>query len=112
VTYRSRPKPKTAAPANKRMSDSINIKHLATLARLSLDEKAVATATQDLHKIIEMIDTMQAIDTEGVEPMAHPLDATQRLRDDVVTEEVDAARFQANAPSTAEGYYLVPRVVE
>ena len=94
------------------MSDSINITHLATLARLSLDENATARAQQDLHNIVDMIDAMQAIDTEGVEPMAHPLDATQRLRDDVVTEEVDAAQFQANAPSTEDGYYLVPRVVE
>jgi len=94
------------------MPDSINITHLATLARLSLDAKATARAAQDLHRIIDMIDTMQAVDTEGVEPMAHPLDATQRLRDDVVTEEVDQARFQASAPSTEDGYYLVPRVVE
>jgi aspartyl-tRNA(Asn)/glutamyl-tRNA(Gln) amidotransferase subunit C len=94
------------------MSNSINIAHLATLARLSLDENARALAERELHNIIDMIDTMQTIDTEGVEPMAHPLDATQRLREDVVTEIVDAATFQATAPSTEDGYYLVPRVVE
>lgn len=94
------------------MSDGINIAHLATLARLSLDENAATRAKQELHNIIDMIDAMQAIDTEGVEPMAHPLDATQRLREDVVTEEVDVAAFQATAPSTEDGYYLVPRVVE
>ncbi len=94
------------------MSDTIDIAHLANLARLSLDESAAAQAEQDLHNIIDMIDTMQAIDTEGVEPMAHPLDATQRLREDRVTEVVDPAEFQAAAPSTEDGYYLVPRVVE
>lgn len=94
------------------MSDSIDIVHLARLARLSLDETATTKAEQDLHNIIAMIDVMQAIDTAGVEPMAHPLDATQRLREDQVTEVVDAAEFQATAPSTQDGYYLVPRVVE
>ena len=68
------------------MSDSINIPHLATLARLSLDEQEVSLAHADLTNIIAMIDAMANVDTEGVEPMAHPLDATQRLRDDVVTE--------------------------
>lgn len=94
------------------MSDSINVNHLATLARLKLDADATAHAEADLHNIIGMIDQMQAIDTEGVTPMAHPLDATQRLRDDNVTEQIDVATFQTVAPATEDGYYLVPRVVE
>ena len=94
------------------MSDSIDIPHLAALARLSLDADSVVHAEQDLLNIIAMIDQMQAIPTDGIEPMAHPLDATQRLREDIVTEEVDLAAFQAQAPSTEQGYYLVPRVVE
>jgi len=94
------------------MSDSINIAHLATLARLSLDTQTAVHAEQDLRNIIAMIDEMQSIPTDGIEPMAHPHDASQRLRADVVTEEVDAAHFQANAPETEQGYYLVPRVVE
>ncbi len=94
------------------MSDSININHLATLARLKLDAEAAPRAEADLHNIIGMIDQMQAIDTEGVTPMAHPLDATQRLRNDEVTEQTDVAAFQAVAPATEDGYYLVPRVVE
>ena len=94
------------------MSDTINISHLATLARLSLDDAAARRAEADLHNIIGMIDQMQAMDTEGVEPMAHPLDATQRLRADEVTEAVDVEHLQACAPDTEDGYYLVPRVVE
>ena len=94
------------------MSDTINIAHLATLARLSLDAQASAHAQQDLVNIIAMIDRMQAVPTDGIEPMAHPLDATQRLREDVVTENVNPAEFQANAPAVEQGYYLVPRVVE
>jgi aspartyl-tRNA(Asn)/glutamyl-tRNA(Gln) amidotransferase subunit C len=94
------------------MADNINIPHLARLARLSLDAQAQTQAAEDLQNIIAMIDAMQAIPTDGVEPMAHPLDATQRLRKDEVSEDVARAQFQAVAPSTEDGYYLVPRVVE
>lgn len=89
-----------------------DIDHLARLARLNLDTNARDHAQQDLGRIIAMIDAMQAVDTQGVEPMAHPLDATQRLRQDSITEKVDVAKFQETAPETSQGYYLVPRVVE
>ena len=92
--------------------DAIDIHHLARLARLSLNEAETADARQDLVNIIAMIDEMQTVDTEGIAPMAHPLDATQRLREDRVSEEVDVATFQQNAPAAEDGYYLVPRVVE
>jgi len=94
------------------MVDRIDISHLATLARLSLDEAAQTRAAADLHNIIAMIDAMQAIPTDDIEPMANPLDATQRLREDQVTESVERELFQAVAPATEDGYYLVPRVVE
>ncbi len=94
------------------MADSIDIEHLARLARLSLSADATTRARSDLGNIIAMIDKMQAIDTSGVEPMANPLDATQRLRPDVVDEEPDRDALQAPAPETQDGYYLVPRVVE
>ena len=94
------------------MADSIDIAHLARLARLSLDDAGQQRAAEDLHNIIAMIDAMQAIDTDGIEPMANPLDASQRLREDRVTETVQRDDFQSVAPETADGYYLVPRVVE
>ncbi len=94
------------------MPDTPNIDHLTHLARLSLDAQARQAARQKLTDIIAMIDPMQSVDTEGVEPMAHPMDATQRLRNDQVTEEIDRSRLQAGAPEVASGYYLVPRVVE
>ena len=72
-------------------------------------EKQIGT---ELHAIIEMINTMQAIDTQGVEPLSHPLDSTARLRCDEVTESPNPTHFQSGAPSTADQYYLVPRVVE
>ncbi|MEQ8691186.1 MAG: Asp-tRNA(Asn)/Glu-tRNA(Gln) amidotransferase subunit GatC [Pseudomonadales bacterium] len=94
------------------MSDSINIQHLARLARLSLTEAEHTGARNDLEQIIGMIDAMQSVDTDAVTPMASPLDANQRLRADQVSETVDRERFQAVAPESADGYYLVPRVVE
>ena len=90
----------------------IDIPHLARLARLSLNADETGAALADLNKIIAMIDAMQAVDTSAVEPMANPMDASQRLRSDQVTETVDREQFQGVAPETEDGYYLVPRVVE
>jgi aspartyl-tRNA(Asn)/glutamyl-tRNA(Gln) amidotransferase subunit C len=94
------------------MSNPIDIHHLARLARLSLTPDEEHAAQKDLESIITMIDTMQAVDTSGVTPMANPLEASQRLRSDAVTETIDIDRFQATAPDTEDGYYLVPRVIE
>jgi aspartyl-tRNA(Asn)/glutamyl-tRNA(Gln) amidotransferase subunit C len=90
----------------------IDIKHLSRLAQLALTETEQSAALEDLERIISMVDQMQAIDTDGVEPLAHPLDADQRLRADAVTESVDRELFQQGAPATRDGLYLVPRVVE
>ena len=90
------------------MSDaktSINIDHLANLARLNFEPEAAEHARQDLEKIIAMIDAMQAVDTDGIARFT--LDSSQRLRKDAATEVEQRDKFQANAPSTAEGYYLV-----
>ena len=97
------------------MSDaktSIHIAHLANLARLNFEPEAAEHVRQDLEKIISMIDAMQSVDTDGIAPLSHPLDSSQRLRKDVANEAEQRDKFQANAPSTAEGYYLVPRVVD
>ena len=91
---------------------SVDVGHLAGLARLAVAEGEQKQIGTDLHAIIEMINTMQAIDTQGVEPLLHPLDSTARLRFDEVTESPNPTHFQSGAPSTADQYYLVPRVVE
>ena len=91
---------------------TIDTAHLARLAALALTKEEVSAAQGDLERIIEMIDEMQTVDTEGVAPMAHPLDGHQRLRADEVTETVERERFQSLAPSASDGFYLVPRVVE
>ncbi len=93
------------------MSD-INIDHLARLARLKLSDAEREQAEIDLRRIIDMVDQMQSVDTEGIAPLAHPLDANQRLRADVVTETVDRQHYQQGAPAIQDGLYVVPRVVE
>ncbi len=92
--------------------NQIDVSHLAHLARLRIQGPDVAVAQEDLAQIIRMIDVMQNVDTDGVEPMAHPHDAEARLREDRITEAVDPQLFQQSAPATQDGYYLVPRVVE
>ncbi len=85
---------------------------VAELARIRLDDATVADVTRRIRDILAMIDQMQAVNTDHVLPMANPLDATQRLRDDEVTESDQREHFLAIAPATEDGLYLVPRVIE
>ena len=90
----------------------IDIDRLARLAALRLSDQERSAVRDDLRRIVAMVDRMQSVDTEGVQPLAHPLDAAQRLRADAPTETVHRAHNQAGAPATRDGMYLVPRVVE
>jgi len=90
----------------------IDIQHLANLAQLELSQQEISVVGEDLQRIMIMVDQMQAIDTGNVEPLAHPLDARQRLRPDQITETIERDLYQQGAPATADGLYLVPRVVE
>jgi len=92
--------------------DRSDVEKVAHLARLAIDEAAIPEYTQNLSDILDMVAKMEAVDTEGVEPMAHPLEVTQRLRADTVTETDRREAFQALAPAVEDGVYLVPRVVE
>ena len=88
------------------------IAKIAELARLELSEADAAAMQQQLNGILAMVDRMQAVDTKGVEPMSHPQQAMQRLREDAVSEQDRSERFQSVAPATEDGLYLVPRVIE
>lgn len=92
--------------------DKDQVRHIATLARLNLTDDEYAESVAKLSKIVDFVDQLSQADTEGVAPMAHPLDAVQRLRPDAVTETDDRDRFQENAPSVSGGLYLVPKVIE
>ena len=88
------------------------VRRIAHLARLAVDDDQVDGFAAELSGILEFVDQMNAVDTDGVAPMAHPQEATQRMRPDVVTEPDQRARYQAIAPAVERGLYLVPRVVE
>jgi len=93
----------------------LNVEELhkvAHLARLSIHPKDEESYSQALSNILDLVDEMQSINTEGVKPMAHPMDTTQRLREDKVTETNQRDQLQKIAPATENGLYLVPRVVE
>ncbi|MBD2858763.1 Asp-tRNA(Asn)/Glu-tRNA(Gln) amidotransferase subunit GatC [Spongiibacter sp. KMU-158] len=92
--------------------DQNDIAKLARLARIRIEPESVADLQQRLGDILNMVDTMQAVDTTGVDPMANPYDAFQRLRADEVTETDQREKFQAIAPSTEDGLYLVPKVID
>ncbi|HSG87700.1 MAG TPA: Asp-tRNA(Asn)/Glu-tRNA(Gln) amidotransferase subunit GatC [Pseudomonadales bacterium] len=92
--------------------DAEQVRRIAELARIGLAADEAEGYIDDLESILTMVDRMQAVDTTGLEPLAHPLDVAQRLRPDVVTETDQRELFQADAPSVADGLYLVPRVIE
>ena len=89
-----------------------DIEYIAHLARLEVSEADVPAYVDKLGRIIEFIDELGQADTVDMVPMAHPLDMSQRLRADEVTESDERDRYQANAPETENGVYVVPRVVE
>ena len=89
-----------------------DVEKIAHLARLGLAEAEIPRTTETLNNILGLIDQMQAVNTDGIEPLAHPLEATQRLRADVVSETNQRDAYQAIAPAVENGLYLVPKVIE
>ena len=88
------------------------VEHIASLARLRLEEGEFGDVVDKLSRIVDFVDQLQAAPTDDVLPMAHPLDMSQRLRADEITEPDQRDYVQQNAPETDAGYYLVPRVIE
>lgn len=89
-----------------------DVAKIAHLARLAIAPDAMDRYTEDLSRILDLVAQMDGVDTQGVEPMAHPLHMTQRLRPDQPSEPNLRDRFQAIAPLTEAGLYLVPKVIE
>ena len=91
---------------------SEDVRSIAHLARLHIEEGAVDHYVDDLSSILALVEQMNQVDSSGVEPLSNPHDASQRLRADDVTEDDHRDRFQSIAPDVAEGLYRVPRVIE
>ena len=92
--------------------DPAEIQKLAKLSRLKITDETLEETAKSITNVLSLVDQLQAVDTTDVDPMAHPLDATQRLRADTVTEENQREKFQQCAPSVEEGLYLVPKVID
>ena len=88
------------------------IEKLATLSRIAIGEDTITEVSQRLSSVLELVDQLQAVNTDGVEAMSHPMKATQRLREDEVSEINQREAFQAIAPDIEEGLFLVPKVIE
>ena len=86
--------------------------HIARLARIAVSASELEATRDKLNGIFGLIEQMQAVDTNGVEPMSHPQEFPTRLRPDVVTETDRRDAFQKVAPQTEAGLYLVPKVIE
>jgi aspartyl-tRNA(Asn)/glutamyl-tRNA(Gln) amidotransferase subunit C len=91
---------------------SADVQRIARLARIELAEGELAQALAQLNRIFALIAELQAVDTEGIEPMSHAQDLVLRLRPDRVAQADQRAEFQAIAPAVENGLYLVPKVIE
>lgn len=88
------------------------IRQVAHLARLEIQPEQVNAYAEQLSRILDLVGQLSGAQTQGVEPMAHPLAMTQRLRPDAVTEPDRRETFQAHAPAVQDGLFLVPKVIE
>ena len=89
-----------------------DVEKIARLAKLQINEEQLETVASELSNILGLVDQLQAVNTDNIEPMAHPTDAVQILRADKVTETNNREAFQKIAPATENGLYLVPKVIE
>jgi len=89
-----------------------DVEKIAHLAHLQVAEADITGYAQTLTNILDLVGQMNEVNTDNIEPMAHPMDATQRLREDQVTESDQREHFQSIAPATEDGLYLVPKVIE
>jgi aspartyl-tRNA(Asn)/glutamyl-tRNA(Gln) amidotransferase subunit C len=92
--------------------NSEEVRRIARLARLEISSEESDRTREQLNGILAFIEQLQAVDTAGVAPMAHAIDVVQRLREDRVSEPDRRDAFQAIAPETEAGLYLVPKVIE
>lgn len=91
---------------------SDDILSVANLARLKVDDNLAANYAKDISKILAMMDTLSAVNTDDIKPLANIHEACQELRADVANPNIDRDAFQAVAPSVQDGLYLVPQVIE
>jgi aspartyl-tRNA(Asn)/glutamyl-tRNA(Gln) amidotransferase subunit C len=88
------------------------IEKLATLSRISIDEKTITDVTERLSSVLDLVDQLKTVDTDSVEGISRPFQVSQRLREDEVTETNQRDKFQAIAPATDNGLFTVPKMID
>ena len=89
-----------------------DVEKIARLSRLRLNDDEKTQTLQELNDIFTLVEKMQSVNTDGIEPMAHPHEVALRLREDAVTETDHAAEYQTVAPEVRNRLYIVPQVIE
>ena len=89
-----------------------DVRRLARLARIEIEAEESHAVLDRLNRVLGLIDEMRRVDTQGIEPMSHAVDVSQRLRPDEVRETDRRDAYQSVAPATQDGLYLVPKVIE
>lgn len=89
-----------------------DVEKIAYLARMRIQDEDIPKYAKELSNILSLVEAMNEIETDAIEPMAHPIEASQRMRADVVTEDNQRDKFQKQAPQHEAGLYLVPKVIE
>ena len=92
--------------------DKSDIEHLCNLSKLNLDEDEQSVFLNQMQSILGMIEELQEVDTGDIEPMAHPLQMSQRLRVDEITEFNERDKYQKNTEFAEDGFYKVPKVID
>ena len=92
--------------------EASEVEKIAHLARLGINAEDIPAYARNLSDILAFVEQLEEVDTTSVVPLAHPLDAVQRLRADEVTATGQREVFQSHAPQTEAGLYLVPKVIE
>ncbi len=89
-----------------------DIQKMAELSKLELSQEKLPALITRLENVLTLVAKMDNVDTQNVEPLAHPFNATQPLREDIITEKNQRELFQQNAPDVKEGLYIVPKFME
>lgn len=88
------------------------VSKIANLAKIEIDDSKIEGIAENLEKILDLVGEMNAIDTDNINPMSHPLNLKQVMRPDEVTEQDQRENFQKNSPSIENGYYKVPKIID
>ena len=92
--------------------DKKTVSKIADLAKIQIDDNQIDNIVHNLEKILDLVDEMNSVNTDNVEPMSHPLNLKQELRVDEVTEKNLRDTFQENSTTSEDGYYKVPKIID